>query len=88
MARNDIKINKLVDIIINDYEKGRDIDQIKRFGYPDQSIIVRILEKIKYVIYPGYYHDKINQKSNISYDTIAALLKEVNNSLKEQIAIV
>ena len=88
MARNNIEINKLVDIIIDDYKKGRDIDQIKRFGYPNQSIIVSILEKIKYLIYPGYYHDKINQKSNIFYDMIGPLLKEVNNSLKEQIAIV
>lgn len=88
MEKDNNKINELINIILNDYKQERDIDQIKKFGFPNQNVIANTLEKIKYVIYPGYYCDKANPKISISYDMLEALLKEISNNLKEQIAIV
>ena len=44
---NDIqsKITALTDKLMEDYSKGRIIDEIKMFAYPDKDIIIDILEK-------------------------------------------
>ena len=49
------KINGLVDLLMEDYAKGRVIDENKMFEYPDKDVVIDILEKLKVVIYPGYY---------------------------------
>ena len=60
---NDIqsKIINLTDKLMNDYGKGRVIDEIKMFAYPDREIIIDILEKLKIIIYPGYHRNKIGR---------------------------
>jgi serine O-acetyltransferase len=57
-------------MLMDDYTKGRVIDEIKNFDYPDKRIIIDILEKLKMVIYPGYYRNSSYRtytvRSNIS----------------------
>ena len=44
------KITCLTEKLMADYGKGRVIDEIKMFAYPDRNIIIDILEKLKIVI--------------------------------------
>lgn len=44
------KITCLTEKLMADYGKGRVIDEIKMFAYPDGNIIIDILEKLKIVI--------------------------------------
>ncbi len=41
------RIINLTDKLMDDYGKGRVIDEIKMFAYPDKNIIIDILEKLK-----------------------------------------
>ena len=43
------KITCLTEKLMADYGKGRVIDEIKMFAYPDRNIIIDILEKLKIV---------------------------------------
>lgn len=83
------KITEIVDTLMEDYSKGRTIDEIKMFEYPDKNIIIDILEKITIVIYPGYYRNRnyrtYTVKNNISIlveDIIYNLIKQTNIVLK------
>ena len=40
------KISALTGKLMDDYGKGRVIDEIKMFAYPDRNIIIDILEKL------------------------------------------
>ena len=44
------KITCLTEKLMADYGKGRVIDEIKMFAYPDRNIIIDILEKLKIVM--------------------------------------
>lgn len=81
------QITSLVNMITEDYEKGRTIDEIKMFEYPDRSIVIDILEKLKIVIYPGYHRNK-NYRTYTVKNNIAILLEDIIYNLSKQIAIV
>jgi serine O-acetyltransferase len=81
------QITSLVKMITEDYEKGRTIDEIKMFEYPDKSIVIDILEKLKIVIYPGYHRNK-NYRTYTVKNNIAILLEDIIYNLSKQIAIV
>lgn len=52
-------VNRLVEQIIEDYKKGRDIDDIvENFTNPNKDDIVKILDQIRNIIFPGYYKNK------------------------------
>ena len=58
MADIEYKINRLTESLMDDYGKGRVIDEIKMFEYPDRDVVIDILEKLRIVIYPGYYRNR------------------------------
>ena len=53
------KIECVVDRILGDYQSGRDIDKIERFHQPDRDVIVTMIEKLRRIIFPGYFGIKI-----------------------------
>ena len=86
---NDIqhKITDLTDKLMDDYGKGRVIDEIKMFAYPDKNIIIDILEKLRIVIYPGYYRNR-NYRTYTVKNNISILLEDIIYNLIKQTAIV
>ena len=83
------KISAITEMLMEDYSKGRVIDEIKTFDYPDKNVIIDILEKLKIIIYPGYYRNSnyrtYTVKNNISIimeDIIYNLIKERSVVLK------
>ncbi len=81
------QINNLVEKLTDDYGKGRTIDEIKMFEYPDKGVVIDILEKLKIIIYPGYYRNS-NYRTYTVRNNIAILLEDIIYNLKKQTAIV
>ena len=81
------RIDKLVDLLMDDYSKGRVIDENKMFEYPDKDTVIDILEKLKVVIYPGYYHNA-NYRTYTVRNNISILLEDIIYNLQKQTAIV
>lgn len=81
------KINRLVDTLMEDYSKGRTIDENKMFEYPDKEVVIDILEKLKVVIYPGYYRNS-NYRTYTVRNNISILLEDIIFNLIRQTSIV
>ncbi len=83
----DEKINGIVNLLMDDYAKGRVIDANKIFEYPDKDVVIDILEKLKVVIYPGYYCNS-NYRTYTVRNNIAILLEDIIFHLIRQTSIV
>ena len=81
------KINQLVSLLMDDYSKGRTIDENKMFEYPDKDVVIDVLEKLKVVIYPGYYRNS-NYRTYTVKNNISILLEDIIFNLIRQTSIV
>ena len=52
------KIDQVVDGILDDYRLGRDIDKLEQFCRPDKDVVISIIEKLRRIMFPGYFRDK------------------------------
>ena len=52
------RIEQVVDTILEDYRSGRDIDRLELLRCPDRDVIIDIIEKLRRIIFPGYFRDK------------------------------
>lgn len=82
--KNEIK--NIVDLIIADYDNGRDVDQMDVFNQPDRDAVKDIVIKLLRIIYPGYSRDKIYKSYNDS-NRIAIVIEDVIYNMQKQIAI-
>ena len=87
MAINESRIASVVSALMEDYSKGRVIDEIKMFDYPDRAVIIDLLEKLKIIIYPGYYRNG-NYRTYTVKNNISILLEDIIYNLTKQIAVV
>ena len=85
------KVSGVVESILADYRKGRDIDKMAIFNQPDPQVIREIVHSMLKIIYPGYYRDSsykvYNMASNLTVwieDVIYKLTKQVNIVLRYQ----
>ncbi len=81
------KISAITEMLMDDYSKGRVIDEIKTFDYPNKKVIIDILEKLKMVIYPGYYRNS-NYRTYTVRNNISIILEDIIYNLIKQISIV
>lgn len=81
------QIERIVGLLMDDYAKGRVIDENKQFAYPDKDVVIDILEKLKVVIYPGYYRNS-NYRTYTVRNNISILLEDIIYNLQKQTAIV
>ncbi|MEE3334507.1 MAG: serine acetyltransferase [Ruminococcus sp.] len=81
------KITDLVKTLTDDYGKGRTIDEIKMFEYPDKEVVIDILEKLKIVIYPGYYRNS-NYRTYTVRNNVAILIEDIIYNLIKQTSVV
>lgn len=80
------EIKNIVDLIIADYDNGRDIDQMDVYNQPDRDAVKDIVIKLIRIIYPGYYRDKVYKSYNDS-NRIAVVIEDVIYNLQKQISI-
>ena len=48
------RMDNLVDIILQDYQLGRDIDRLEMLRKPDKDAVIDIIEKLRRIVFPGY----------------------------------
>ena len=80
------EVKNIVDDILKDYEKDRDIDIQNVNGQPDKDAVVDILNKIIHIIYPGYFRSKVYKSYNDNY-RMSVLIEDVIYNLRKQIRI-
>lgn len=81
------KIESLVDSILMDYQKGRDIDRLDHAQHPDKDVIVGMTEKLMRIVYPGYSLDKTYRIYNAKHN-LSMLIEDVMYHLIQQIGLV
>lgn len=87
MNRLKSEIDGLLENILSDYEKGRDIDNINTFDHPQKEIVIEIVEKLRNIVFPGYFKNKTYRVYTVRNNT-TMLLEDVLFNLIRQISIV
>ncbi|MGN0466882.1 MAG: serine O-acetyltransferase [Lachnospiraceae bacterium] len=81
------EINGLVGEILGDYKKARSIDNINIFDQADKEIVIDILNKLRQIIFPGYFKNKA-YRIYTAKNNLTMLLEDVFYHLNKQIMIV
>lgn len=81
------EIVNLVDDIVADYDKGRSIDKINTFSQPDKDIVIDILNKLKKIIFSGYFKNKSYHSYTLK-NNVTMLIEDVFYNLCHQISLV
>ena len=77
-----LEVEQVVDGILKDYQKDRDIDNLKFFEQPDRDQIVVILDELLAVLFPGYYREKVYHTVHTE-TKISVIIEDVNVSFAE-----
>lgn len=80
------KIEQTVDAILADYQLGRDIDRLDTLCRPDKDSIIDIIEKLRRVIFPGYFRDK-SYRFYSAKPNLSVLIEDVLYHLNKQIGL-
>ena len=81
------KIEQVVDTILADYQSGRDIDKMTSSRRPDKDAVIDIIEKLRRIVFPGYFREKNYRMYNAKYN-LSMLIEDVMFNLTRQIALV
>ena len=84
---HDLEMVCLVEQILEDYNNGREIDNMDIHELPDQDVVIEIARKMLMIIFPGYYKDNTYRTKNL-YSKLSVQIEEVMYLLQEQIQIV
>ena len=87
MTPFEAKIESVVDSILSDYAAGRDIDKIERVRRPDKDVIIDIIDKLRRIVFPGYFKDKTYRIYNAKHN-LSMLIEDVMFNLNRQITLV
>ena len=87
MTSMENRIEQVVDSILEDYRSGRDIDRLELLRCPDRDVIIDIIEKLRRIIFPGYFRDK-NYKYYNAKPNLSVLIEDVMFHLTGQMTLV
>ena len=81
----ELQMDQVVDAILQDYQQQRHIDKLEMLRNPDKDAVINIIEKLRRIVFPGYFRDKNfrsynsrNQLSVIIEDTMIHLVKQIS----------
>ena len=84
------KIESLVNLIKDDYRQNSVIDKLDIFQQPSKGEIIKILNKLQSIMYPGYFRNNVykfytigNNMSMLLEDALFNLIKQTNLVLKQ-----
>ena len=80
------QIEQLVDAILEDYRSGRDIDKIDGLRRPDKDAVIDIIDKLRRIVFPGYFRDKNYRMYNPKHN-LSMLMEDVMINLGKQISL-
>ena len=81
------EIESLVDTILADYGNQRDIDKLELCRRPDKDAVIDIIEKLRRIVFPGYFKDKNYRTYNAKHN-LSMLIEDVMFNLTNQIMLV
>ena len=81
------QIEGVVDAILEDYLGGRDIDRIGDSHQPDKDAIIDILDKLRRIVFPGYFKEKTYRIYNAKHN-LSMLIEDVMFNLNSQMSLV
>ena len=87
MAQIEKQIESVVDCILQDYSCGRDIDKMDHFSRPDKDVVIDIIDKLRRIVFPGYFKDKNYRIYNAKHN-LSMLIEDVMYNLNRQITLV
>ena len=87
MSAIEQQIENVVDTILEDYSLERDIDKMESFRQPDKDQVIDIIEKLRRIVFPGYFRDKTYRIYNAKHN-LSMLIEDVMYNLSRQIALV
>lgn len=89
MERQNIKdhIGNIISDILDDYNKGRNIDKTDTFNQPDKEAIIDMTRKLQRILYPGYYRDDKYKFYSIE-NNLVTIMEDVVYNLNKQLVIV
>ena len=87
MAQFENEIEGIVDLILEDYTHGRDIDRIDLFKQPDKDIIIDMIDKLRRIVFPGYFTEKTYRIYNAKHN-LSMLIEDVMFNLNQQVGLV
>ncbi|MCQ2416218.1 MAG: serine acetyltransferase [Oscillospiraceae bacterium] len=80
------RIHGMLDIMLEDYGRGRTIDASVTFDHPSKDTVIEILMKLRSVIFPGYFRNETYRVYTMR-NQISMLLEDVIYNLIRQISI-
>lgn len=80
-------IESVVDNILADYNQGRPIDDLEPLRRPDRDVVVDMIEKLRRIVFPGYFKDKNYRIYNAKHN-LSMLIEDVMFNLNRQLALV
>lgn len=81
------KIEAVVDCILQDYKHDRDVDRLELTNTPDKDVVIDIIEKLRRIVFPGYFRDKNYRMYNAKHN-LSMLIEDVMFHLTQQVALV
>ena len=87
MTQIEQQIAQVVDSILEDYRHDRDIDRIELHRRPDKDVVTDIIEKLRRIVFPGYFRDKNYRGYNAKHN-LSMLIEDVMFNLNGQISLV
>ncbi len=81
------RIEGVVETILEDYGSNRDIDRMEMSRQPDKDAVIDIIEKLRRIVFPGYFRDKTYRIYNARHN-LSMLIEDVTFNLNRQIALV
>ena len=79
------KINDILEAVLDSYVQHPHIGKIGETQFPKRHLILDVLKKLQYVIFPGFFDQKELRSDNIRFYT-GQLLEEIQETLLEQVA--
>lgn len=87
MSSTQKNIEQVVDRILEDYGTNRDIDKLETANQPDKDVIIDVIEKLRRIVFPGYFRDKTYRIYNAKHN-LSMLIEDVMYNLSSQVAMV
>ena len=78
------EINDIVNIIFDDLEGGKIIDEISDYNRPDKIEVHELIENLFGIIYPGYYRNRVYKTFN-PQTRLAVLIEDAFYHLQRQV---
>lgn len=82
----DQETDEILNTILTDYQKNRDIDKMEVSQQPDQEVVKKIISELLMILYPGYYREKLYRTRN-THSKLNVLIEDVIYDLRKQIQV-